>query len=300
MFVVGDRPESIEAEPNNTVEQAGAISVNTVIQGEINGGADVDCFRLEGKKGQRLFLDLKGERIESRLDATIRIMTPGLTELAESRDVFGLDPFLDVTLPEDGRYVIKVHDAIYGGSPDHFYRLTVHDGPHLDAIVPAAVGPGAPLSMTLIGRGLGAGAVADRAVKSEGRVFERLSLPDALRDAALLAREPFGPARSFVPPSAAGLRRGVDYSQVRVSADGTIPVVSNSLFVGRAVDPVVLEQEPNDDLARAQKVGRRATLRGHSGPRATTTFFSSRAERVRSGGWKRWPSGLAQWPTPPF
>ena len=64
--------------------------------------------------------------------------TPSGTELAESRDVFGLDPFLDVTLPADGRYVIKVHDAIYAGSTDHVYRLTVHDGPHLDAILPAA------------------------------------------------------------------------------------------------------------------------------------------------------------------
>ena len=144
MFVVGDRPESMEAEPNNAAETGSSIAVNTVVNGEINGGADVDCFWLEGKRGQRLFLDLKAERIESRLDATIRILTPALTELAESRDVFGLDPFLDVTLPADGRYVIKVHDAIYAGSPDHFYRLTVHDGPHLDAILPAAVGPGRP------------------------------------------------------------------------------------------------------------------------------------------------------------
>ena len=55
--------------------------------------------------------------------------------------MFGLDPFLDVTLPADGRYVIKVHDATYAGSPDHVYRMTVHDGPHLDAVLPAAVGP---------------------------------------------------------------------------------------------------------------------------------------------------------------
>ena len=68
--------------------------------------------------------------------------TPRDTELAESRDVFGADPFLDVTLPADGRYVIKVHDAVYAGSPDHVYRLIVHDGPHLDAILPLAAQPG--------------------------------------------------------------------------------------------------------------------------------------------------------------
>ena len=90
------------------------------------------------------------------------VITPAGTELAESRDVFGVDPFLDVTLPADGRYVIKLHDATYAGSPDHVYRLTVHDGPHLDAILPQAAAPGTSATFTLIGRGLGAGATTDR------------------------------------------------------------------------------------------------------------------------------------------
>ena len=167
-FIVGGRPESIEAEPNNSPDKAGPIAVNTVMNGEINGGADVDCFALEGKKGQRLFLDLAAERIDSRLDATIRVLTPSGTELAESRDVFGLDPFLDVTLPADGRYVIKVHDAIYAGSTDHVYRLSVHDGPHLDAILPAAADPGSPTTFTIIGRGLGVGASVDSRLKAGG------------------------------------------------------------------------------------------------------------------------------------
>ena len=76
--------------------------MNAVKSGELNGGADVDFLVFEGRKGQRLFLDLEAERIDSRLDATIRMLTPEGTELAESRDVFGVDPFLDVTLPADG------------------------------------------------------------------------------------------------------------------------------------------------------------------------------------------------------
>ena len=96
--------------------------------------------------------------------------------------------------------MIKVHDAIYAGSPDHFYRLTIHDGPHLDAILPAAIGPGSPVSLTLIGRGLGAGASSGPALTTEGRVFERLALPNSLRDAALLAHEPSGLATEFRSP----------------------------------------------------------------------------------------------------
>ena len=45
---------------------------------------------------------------------------------------------------------------------------------------------------------------------------------------------------------------------------------------------------------------RRATSRGHSPRAATTTSFDSRAERGRSGGSKRWPSGSGRWPTRRF
>ena len=196
-IVVGYRPESVEAEPNNAAEKAGAIVINSVMNGEINGAADIDCFALEGKKGQRVFLDLEAERIDSRLDATIRIWTPSGTELAESRDVNGLDPFLDVILPVDGADVIKVHDATYGGSPDHVYRLTVHDGPQLDAVLPAAVGPGPVPEFVLLGRGLGAGATIDRQLMTDGLAFERLKLPNPIRDAAVLAGDPAARAPQF-------------------------------------------------------------------------------------------------------
>ncbi len=289
-FLVGARPESIEAEPNNSPEKAGPLVVNTVINGEINGGADVDCFAFEGKKGQRLFLDLQAERIDSRLDATIRILAPSGTELAESRDVFGLDPFLDVTLPADGRYVIKIHDAIYAGSIDHVYRLTVHDGPHLDAILPAAAQTGSPTTFTVIGRGLGIGASADPQLKSDGCALERLQVPIALRDAVLLAADASGPARSFVPPSAATFRQGVDFSHVRPSLSGTLPAVSNSLFVARVSVPVVLEHEPNDDEAHAQKVIPPCDISGTFAPIGDSDLF--RFEGRKGEIW--WIEALAE------
>src|SRR5262249_32656704 len=150
--------------------------VNTVVNGELNGATDVDCFSIEGKGGQRLFLDLQAERIDSRLDATIRLFTASGREVGERRGVFGVDPFLGETLPADGRYVIQVHDAVYAGSPDHVYRLTVHDGPHLDAIIPQAAQVGATRHLTLLGRGLGAGATNDPSLKADGRVLERLDV----------------------------------------------------------------------------------------------------------------------------
>ena len=272
-IVVGDRPESIEVEPNNAAEKATAIVVNSVINGEINGAADVDCFALEGKKGQRLFLDLEAERIDSRLDATIRILTPSGTELGESRDVYGLDPFLDVTLPADGRYVIKVHDATYAGSGDHVYRLTVHDGPQLDSVLPAAVGPGSAPEFSLIGRGLGAGATVDPVLMTDGRAFERLNLPNPIRDAALLGNEPGVGALGFAAASTVVPRQGIDFRHVRISSTGAMPSVSNSFFVARSIYPVVLEHEPNDDETHAQRVVPPCDITGTFAPRADNDLF---------------------------
>jgi hypothetical protein len=272
-IVVSGRPESVEVEPNNGPEKAGAIVVNSVINGEINAAADVDCFSLDGKKGQRLFLDVEAERIDSRLDATIRILTPTGTELAESRDVYGLDPFLDVTLPADGRYVIKVHDATYAGSADHVYRLTVHDGPQLDAVLPAAMGPGPAPEYMVIGRGLGAGMVVDPVLTTEGHSFERLILPSMIRDAALFASDPGAPARSFVAPSTVIPRQGVDFGFVRVNSSGAMPAVSNSLFVAQTMNAVVLEHEPNDDEAHAQVIVPPCDITGTFVPRGDNDLY---------------------------
>ncbi|HZW34677.1 MAG TPA: pre-peptidase [Isosphaeraceae bacterium] len=254
-IVVGDRPESMEAEPNNTPEKANPITINTVVNGEINGATDVDCFAIEGKRGQRLFLDVQAERIDSRLDATLRLLSPAGHELAESRDVFGSDPFLDVTLPDDGRYVIKLHDAVYAGSPNHIYRLKVHDGPHLDAILPMAAPAGlnSSGSFTMIGRGLGRDATPDPQLKEEGRTLERLRIAIPLGDEAGLLADSSRFSRLFVP-AAAATREGFEPSFVRINWAGAAPVVSNRLFLARAAAPILLEQEPNDDDAHAQTV----------------------------------------------
>lgn len=241
-FVVGDRPETVEQEPNNTPEQAKPIPLGTVVNGEL-AATDIDCFAFDGKKGQRILIDLDAERLDSRLDATLRVIGPNGREIAENRDSFGADPFLDLALPSDGRYVIKVHDVTFAGSPDHVYRLTLHDGPHLDAIVPAVAAPGTSSKFTLVGRNLG-GTPAPDLIASDGRPLER---KEVTIDVPAGAPNPAYPTRAFVPsPAAAWL--GFDYA---LTTDrGT----SNSVFVGTTADPVSVEREPNDDGEHAQAV----------------------------------------------
>jgi hypothetical protein len=233
-FVVGERPESIETEPNNTPAQANTIALNSVVNGE-TAGADVDCFAFEGRQGQRIFLDLAAERIESRLDGILRVVGPSGEEIAENRDYFRADPFLDLTLPADGRYVVKVHDVTYGGSTEHGYRLTLHDGPHLDAMVPSVAAPGVPTTFTLLGRNLGGTPATGLMI--EGRPLEKREVTITPPPGDL---DPANPSRGLVSSPAAP-RRGFEYAWS--GPNGT----SNALFIAEAVDPVVMEAESNDD-----------------------------------------------------
>ncbi|SIO15790.1 pre-peptidase C-terminal domain-containing protein [Singulisphaera sp. GP187] len=241
-FVLGDRPESVETEPNNVVSQANVIALNSVINGLITA-ADVDVFGFDGKAGQRLLIELTAERLESRLDATIHLLNADGRVLAECRDALGVDPFLDLTLPVDGRYHIKVHDVVYGGSADHSYRLTLSDGPHLDAILPTVATPGVPTSFTLIGRNLGGTPAPD--LRIDGRPIERKTV--TITPPASGEIDPLAPSLRFFPSPAAP-RRGFEYAITLPS--GT----SNALFIAEATDPVVLEAEPNNDDGHAQPV----------------------------------------------
>jgi hypothetical protein len=242
-FVVGDRPEVREKEPNNLPAEANPVTINSVIDGRSDASPDVDCFAFEGKRGQRVFVDLWGSRIESRLDGSLRLLGPAGQVLGQSEDVYEADPFLDVTLPDDGRYVIKVQDVVYNGSADHIYRLVIHDGPHIDAIVPAMATPGVATSFTLLGRNIGGELQPD--VMIDGRPLEKRAVTITPPPAS--EPDPANPAVEQLLSVAAG-RRGFEYRFDSPSGR------SNPLFIGAATDPVVVETEPNDDDAHAQMV----------------------------------------------
>ena len=266
-IAVDRRPEAVEVEPNNTPEQARPLAVNTSVSGELSA-VDVDCFAISGKKGQRLLFDLQAERLDSRLDATLRLLDPAGRELAESRDAIGVDPFLDVTLPADGRYVVKVHDVTYRGSSDFQYRLTVTDGPHIDAIVPALARPGQTATFTLIGRNLGGTPAPELTV--DGRPLERKSVTIAAPHRADL--DPDAPTVGYVTSSASP-RRGFEYALDTPSGP------SNPVFIALTDDPIVIEREPNDDTSHAQEVTLPCDISGAFGAPGDFDVYRFRARK---------------------
>lgn len=136
-FAVTARPVVTESEPNNTDAQAQAVAVNVSVLGRMEGGTDVDCFRVTAQAGQRVVIDCMAERLDAPLDAVLEVRDASGRRLAASRQSGG-DPTLVFDVPADGEYVVELHDRTYRNGADFVYRLDIHTGPQLALVMPPA------------------------------------------------------------------------------------------------------------------------------------------------------------------
>ncbi len=219
IFLVGERTEVNEVEPNDSSATANPLPVGSVANGRLAASPDVDSFRFEAKRGDRIVLELAAGSIDSKLDAGLRLFSPSGRDLVGPSQATGNDPSADLVLPEDGAYVVQVHDVVYSGSADHVYRLTIRDGPHLRGIWPVTspIGHEVPL------------------ILRDG-TSDRPQGPIWMRDAPISERVGW--------PSALAGRLGMEY---RLGP-------SNPVFVAGSTEPVVAESEPNGSPGEAQTV----------------------------------------------
>jgi hypothetical protein len=79
-LAVGNEPEILEKEPNNSVAQAQAVSLPVTINGHIDGGMkeggspDEDYFRFHANKGEALDIEVAASRLGSALDSVIEVL----------------------------------------------------------------------------------------------------------------------------------------------------------------------------------------------------------------------------------
>jgi len=153
-FCVSDRTEVLDAEPNDTLDAATEAVVDSVVNGRIEKPGDVDCFRFKAKAGQRVVLECRAERIDSKLRAVLEVYDAGGKRLAANRGYAGIDPLVDFRATADGDYVAKVFDLSYLGSPSHFYRLEVDTRPRVEFVHPCVLQRDKTTKVRLHGRNL--------------------------------------------------------------------------------------------------------------------------------------------------
>ncbi len=174
-FVVGTQPEITEVEPNNAQKSATEVPLGTIVNGRSDAAADLDMFKFSAKAGQRVIVDVWAFRIDSRMDATLVLYDAAGTELARNRDTNRRDALLDFTVPKDGDYFVELHDFLYGGSNEHFYRLSIGVGPYLDFVFPPSGPAGSQNQYTVYGRNLPGGQPA-KDVAVDGKPLEMLTV----------------------------------------------------------------------------------------------------------------------------
>ena len=144
-FHVGRLPEYLETEPNDeTPDSRVEEPLPFVLNGQILPG-DVDRFRFQAGKGERLvvaasareLIPYLADAVPGWFQATVTLYDEKGNEVAYADDYrFHPDPVLYYEIPEDGRYVLEIKDAIYRGREDFVYRITVGEMPFVTSVFP--------------------------------------------------------------------------------------------------------------------------------------------------------------------
>ena len=241
-FAVDQWKQITKPAGNQSADKAAVIELGTVVDGTTTANAS-DWYRFAAKKGQRVLIDVAGQRIDGKLDGTLVVHDAQLRELARSRDVNRRDPLIDLTIPADGDYLIKLYDFTYGGGPDYSYRMAVHVGPYIDFVFPPSVKAGTKSKLAVYGRNLPGGKLA-AGVEVQGRPLERLDVElDVPADEAT--------DRRATPTLTTASEMFVDGREYRLKSSAGR---TSGVLLGYATESLVAEQEPNDGGEQNQAV----------------------------------------------
>ncbi len=131
-YAVDSLPESLEAESNNTPQEAQVVSPPLIINGRIGQAGDVDTFRFTGRAGEEVLAEVNARRLNSPLDSLLRLVRPDGDVLASNDDhedpergliTHHADSYLRFQLPEDGEYLVVLSDVQSHGGDEYAYRL---------------------------------------------------------------------------------------------------------------------------------------------------------------------------------
>jgi hypothetical protein len=158
VFVVGTRPEVMEAEANDEVAKAQQVDALPVtINGRLEKSGDVDSYAVRLDTGQCLTAAVQGRRLGAPMDPLLHVYDDAGNALAFVHDGLGLDPLLVFRAPHAGTYVARVEgfkhppaaEVKLAGEAQDVYRLTLTSGSPVRYAMPAGVRRGAKASVRL-------------------------------------------------------------------------------------------------------------------------------------------------------
>lgn len=140
--VLGNEQASQRNRPPHEAEMR--VTLPCTMNGQVASG-EVNRYRFEAREGQRLVISAKARQLVPYIadavpgwfQAVLTLRDAEGNEVAYNDDFrFSPDPTLYVEMPQDGEYVLSIHDAIYRGREDFVYRITIGELPFLTGIFP--------------------------------------------------------------------------------------------------------------------------------------------------------------------
>ena len=124
-----DVPNSVEVANANTPATALVGVAPGAFNGVISGVNEYDHFKFAAKKGQVFDVHCYARRLGSPLDPVMHINVWANNALGAylvgNDDSVGPDSYFRVTMPQDGEFMISLHDHLLKGGPDYFYRVEI-------------------------------------------------------------------------------------------------------------------------------------------------------------------------------
>ncbi|MBI5761303.1 MAG: PPC domain-containing protein [Planctomycetales bacterium] len=137
IFLRGDLPEQIEAEPNDDQPRANGVTIPITVNGRFDRPGDVDWYRINLKQGDAVFIETTAQRfLRSPVDTLVEVFDAQGKKVVENDDGFATDYMfyfdflafdsqLTFSAPATGEYFVKVSEQSGTSGPRTVYRLTV-------------------------------------------------------------------------------------------------------------------------------------------------------------------------------
>lgn len=113
---------------NGRPDTAHLVTAPCAIDGRVEEKAS-SFFRISARKAQQLTFDVVAQRIGSRLDPVVRLLTLDKRELAYCEDApaSGVDSRFTYKFETSGDYLLELRDTRYNGGSEYYYHLRIGD-----------------------------------------------------------------------------------------------------------------------------------------------------------------------------
>ncbi|HXT58984.1 MAG TPA: PPC domain-containing protein [Pirellulales bacterium] len=178
-------PVIYEADKNDALADAQAVTLPATLCGAIEKAEDVDYFKFTVAANQALTFHVQSQRCENKIhdlqihsDPILTLRNSTGTVLALNDNFFFGDPLLHYRFAAPGEYFLEIRDARYQGNVDWQYSIEVNDRPFVTNIHPARITPGTATRINLVGFNLPADPTALVTLPSDAsEELEWINLP---------------------------------------------------------------------------------------------------------------------------